>query len=52
VFGALGLVILILLLIYRKAIVRFLSKNREISGSGGWDQILEKTSSSKTDKEN
>ena len=52
VFGALGLVILILLLIYRKAVVRFISKNREISGSGGWDQILERTSSSETDKEN
>ena len=51
VFGVLGSVILILLLIYRKAVVRLISKNKEISGNSNWSEIL-KDSSSGTDKEN
>ena len=52
VFGALGLIFLILALRYKKAIVRFLSKKEEILGNSSWSEILKNTSSSKTDKEN
>lgn len=52
VFGALGLIFLILALRYRKAIVRFLSQKEEISGNSTWSEILKNTSSSKTDQEN
>ena len=45
VFGILALMVLILAVIYRKALIRFLSTKKEISGNATWNEILKNTSS-------
>ena len=51
VFGILALMVLILAVIYRKALIRFLSTKKEISGNVTWNEILKNTSS-KPDEDN
>ena len=45
VFGIFALMVLILVVIYRKALIRLLSTKKEISGNATWNEILKNTSS-------
>lgn len=51
VFGILALMVFILVVMYRKALIRLLSSNKEISGNTSWNEILQNTSS-KPDEDN
>ena len=44
VCGILSLMVLILAVIYRKALIRLLSAKKEISGNTTWNEILQDTS--------
>ena len=43
VFGILALMVFILVVMYRKALIRLLSSNKEISGNATWNEILKNT---------